>query len=80
MLEYIQAAKFKTRCLKLMDKVHRTKCKITILKKNKPIAQLVPIEERSGALFGKMKGTVHIIGDIVAPVDETWNAGNIENI
>jgi len=74
MSEYIQAGKFKARCLKLMDKVHRTKRRIIITKRNKPIAQLVPIEEESSTLFGKMKGTVHIIGDIMAPIDEAWDA------
>ncbi len=74
MTEYIQAGKFKARCLKLMDKVQRTKRKIVITKRNKPIAKLVPIEEESSQLFGKMKGTVHIVGDIVAPIDEVWDA------
>ncbi|HLB59483.1 MAG TPA: type II toxin-antitoxin system Phd/YefM family antitoxin [Bdellovibrionota bacterium] len=74
MAEYIQAGKFKARCLKLMDKVHRTKKRIIITKRNKPIAQLVPLEEETGSLFGKMKGTVHILGDILAPIAEVWDA------
>ena len=74
MTERIQAGKFKARCLKLMDKVQRTKKRIIITKRNKPIAQLVPVEEETGSLFGKMKGTVHILGDIVAPIDEVWDA------
>ena len=74
MSEYIQAGKFKARCLKLMDKVHRTKRKIIITKRNKPIAQLVPIEEEKGTLFGKMKGTIHVVGDIISPIDEVWDA------
>lgn len=74
MAEYIQAGKFKAKCLKLMDKVHRTKRKIIITKRNKPIAQLVPVEEDSGSLFGKMKGTIHIKGDIISPIDEVWDA------
>ena len=74
MSEYIQAGKFKAKCLKLMDRVQRTKRKIIITKRNKPIAQLVPIEEDSGSLFGKMKGTIRITGDIISPVDEVWDA------
>ena len=76
MAERIQAGKFKARCLKLMDKVHRTKKRIIITKRNKPIAQLVPIEEESGSLFGKMKGTIHVVGDILAPIDESWDASS----
>ena len=74
MSEYIQAGKFKARCLKLLDKVQRTKQNIIITKRNKPIAQLIPIEEDSGTPFGRMKGSIHIIGDIVSPIDEVWNA------
>lgn len=74
MSEKIQAGKFKAKCLKLMDKVHRTKRKIIITKRNKPIAQLVPIEEDSETLFGRMKGTIHIVGDIFSPIDEVWDA------
>lgn len=74
MTEYIQAGKFKAKCLKLMDRVQRTKKKIIITKRNKPIAQLIPIEEDSGSLFGRMKGTIHIVGDIMAPIDEAWDA------
>ena len=74
MAEKIQAGKFKARCLKLMDKVHRTKKRIIITKRNKPIAQLVPIEEETTSLFGKMKGTIHILGDIISPIDEVWDA------
>lgn len=74
MTEYIQAGKFKAKCLKLMDKVQRTKRKIIITKRNKPIAQLVPIEEDKGSIFGKMKGTIHILGDIMSPIDEVWDA------
>ena len=76
MAEHIQAGKFKAKCLKLMDKVYRTKKRIIITKRNKPIAQLVPIEEDQESLFGKMKGTVHILGDIIAPIDEVWDASH----
>ena len=74
MTEYIQAGKFKARCLKLMDKVHRTKRKIVITNRNNPIAQLVPIEEDKASLFGKMKGTFKVVGDIRSPIDEVWDA------
>lgn len=74
MTEYIQAGKFKAKCLKLMDKVQKTKKRIVITKRNKPIAQLVPMEEDTGSLFGRMKGTIHVVGDIMAPIDEVWDA------
>lgn len=74
MQKYIQAGKFKTKCLKLMDEVYRTKRRIIITKRNKPIAQLIPIEKDSDLLFGRMKGTIQILGDIISPIDEVWDA------
>ena len=74
MTEHIQAGKFKARCLKLMDKVRRTKKRIIITKRNKPVAQLLPIEEKAVAAYGCMKGTIEILGDIISPIDEVWDA------
>ncbi len=74
MSEYIQAGKFKARCLKLMDKVQKTRRRIIITKRNKPVAQLVPIEEDSEKFFGRMKGTIKVVGDIISPIDEVWDA------
>lgn len=31
-------------------------------------------EEEMESLFGKMEGTIHILGDILAPIDEVWDA------
>ncbi len=74
MSEFIQAGKFKAQCLRLMDRVQRTKRRIVITKRNKPVAQLIPIEKDVSVLFGKMKGTVQILGDIISPIEEVWDA------
>jgi prevent-host-death family protein len=70
----IPAAVFKAECLKLMDEVARTGQPVVITKHGKPVAQLVPIPPQSGSLFGYMKNTVRIKGDIVAPINEEWSA------
>ncbi len=44
------------------------------IKQNKSLAQLVPNEKDAESLFGKMKGSVRIGGDILSPIDEVWNA------
>ncbi len=74
MEEQIKAGKFKAECLKIMDRVKRTHKKIIITKRNIPIAKLVPLEEKEKKFFGKLKGTVHFKGNIIAPIDEVWNA------
>ena len=70
----IPAAVFKAECLKLMDEVARTGQPLVITKHGKPVAQLVPIPAQSRTLFGYMKNTVKIKGDVIAPIDEEWSA------
>lgn len=70
----IPAAVFKAECLKLMDEVARTGQPVVITKHGKPVAQLVPIPPQSRSLFGYMKNTVQIKGNVVAPINEEWSA------
>ena len=75
MKHVIQAGKFKAECLKIMDDVRAKKYTIIITKRNKPIAKLVPLEEENHSLlFGKMKGTALIKGDLIQPIGEEWDA------
>ena len=68
------AGEFKAQCLQVMEKVRKTRRTITITKRNIPIAQLGPIDGEEVAIFGRLKGTVHIIEDIIKPIDEVWDA------
>jgi prevent-host-death family protein len=70
----IPAAVFKAECLRLMDEVARTGQPVVITKHGKPVAQLVPVAAEPKSLFGYMKNTVTIKGDIVAPTDDSWSA------
>jgi len=71
----IAAGQFKAQCLKLMDQVQQTKEEVVITKYGVPVARLVPIEsEPSKSIIGWMEGSVRITGDIVAPLDESWEA------
>jgi prevent-host-death family protein len=70
----ISAASFKAECLKLMDQVEKTRQPIIITKHGRPVAQLAPVEANPRSLFGYMKNTVKIDGDIVAPLGIEWSA------
>ncbi len=70
----ISAAQFKAKCLKLMDEVRNRREEVVITKRGKPVARLVPFDEKPAPIYGCMKGTVTILGDIVSPVDEKWDA------
>ena len=70
----IPAARFKAECLKLMDEVEKTRQPIIITKHGRPVAQLGPVPADTESLFGYMKGTMRITGDVMAPLDVEWSA------
>ena len=70
----IPAAVFKAQCLKLMEQVEKTRQPVIITKHGRPVAQLAPVPPVASALFGYMKDTLKIRGDIMAPIDEKWSA------
>jgi len=71
----IPAAKAKTHLLELLDTVDREHSSITITKRGRAVAQLVPIQDREPRdIFGYMKGTGRITGDIVGPEPDVWEA------
>ena len=74
MSEKIPAGEFKAKCLQVIDDVQRLRMPIVITKRGKPVAKLVPITARSASFIGSMRGTMEILGDIVAPVDVKWEA------
>lgn len=71
----INAAEFKAKCLKLIDDVATTHEPLVITKRGKPVARVVPIEdEQPRGLFGHMKGTGKIVGDIIDVPHVPWAA------
>ncbi|MBI3268594.1 MAG: type II toxin-antitoxin system prevent-host-death family antitoxin [Planctomycetes bacterium] len=71
----IAAGEFKAKCLRLLEEVRAHGTEIVITKRGRPVARLVPYRQpKPRAVFGSMKGSVEIVGDIVAHVDETWEA------
>ncbi len=75
-MKTIPAGEFKSKCLQLMDKVQRTRKPITITKRGKPVAKLVPVEQEQDEWFGRLQGEMKIVGDIVSPIDppEAWES------
>lgn len=74
--QHIPAGRFKANCLKIMDDVNQQNTVIVITKHGKPVAKLVPFTspEKRKSLFGVMKGSLKIVGDIVQPTGEAWEA------
>lgn len=73
-MKTIKASEFKARCLQIMDEVAATGEPVEITKNGVPVAQLVPAKRIPDTLFGALKGSISIKGDIIAPVDANWEA------
>ena len=61
-MKTIGSAKFKERCLSLLDEVDSEG--IVITKHGKPVARLVPVESGMAKYIGCMKGKIKIKGNI----------------
>ena len=70
----VKASEFKAKCLQLMDEVAASGEEIIITKRGRPVSRLAPYRERPKSLFGIDRGRIEILGDIVAPLEEEWEA------
>lgn len=73
-MKMISAAEFKSRCLTLMDDVSTTREPITITKRGKPVAKLVPAGKENCEFIGRLKGVIEIVGDLDSDPPEPWES------
>ena len=67
-METINASDFKARCLAILDRVQATGERIVILKRGRPVAELVPHRPEAPRFpQADLEGTVVVTGDIVGP-------------
>ena len=69
----IPAGEFKAKCLQLLDAVASSGATLTITKRGRPVARLVPMPT-TAPLFGAMRGSVTSQRDLVARNREHWDA------
>jgi len=70
----IKASEFKAKCLQIMDEVAETGETIIITKNGVPVSEIGPVRVKPKTLFGALKGSLEITGDIVSPIDVEWEA------
>lgn len=73
----IRASELKAKCLSILDEVEQTGEPVTILKRGRPVARLVPPAAGKGKYPQEsLHGTVEILGAILEPVlpAEAWEA------
>jgi len=58
-----------------MDEVKHKHTSFVITKHGKPVAKLVAIDDEEPInLFGALKGSIQIQGDIIHSTDESWDS------
>ena len=70
-MQKIGAAKFKERCLALLDQLEEEGLVIT--KHGRPVALVIPWERRSSLLLGCLRDEIEVRGDLLT-TGEHWNA------
>jgi prevent-host-death family protein len=70
-MKQIAAAKFKEQCLSILDHVDSNGLIIT--KHGKPVAKLLPISSKPGALIGSLRGKIKVKGDLFS-TGARWDA------
>lgn len=68
------AGEFKSKCLKVMERVAETGEPLVVTKHGRPVVQLIPVSDRAPNLFGRLSGAVTREGDLLAPIDDAWEA------
>lgn len=73
----IAASKFKEQCLALLDRVARTKVPIVVTKHGKPVARVVPLEERERK---PLKGSVTFLTENEEDLFSTGEVWEVEEL
>jgi prevent-host-death family protein len=69
-MQEIAISEFKAKCLSILEQVEKTKSPVRITRHGKPVADVVPTVQDvdRATLFGCMRDSIQILGDIVSPV------------
>ena len=68
----ISASSFKARCLALLDEVGESGAELTVTKRGRPVARVVPVEDGAS-----LEGSVKLLVDeaeLLAPLGDEWDA------
>jgi prevent-host-death family protein len=72
----ISASDLKNGWHEFLNRVSQERQELVVTRYGHPIARLSPYEapETAKGIFGSLAGSVTIHGDIVAPIDDRWEA------
>jgi prevent-host-death family protein len=72
----LNISEFKAKCLAVVDQVDRTGEPVTILKRGRAVARVVPAASGERFPQDSLAGSVEIVGDLLSPVlpERLWDA------
>ncbi len=72
----LKISEFKAKCLAVVDQVDRTGEPVTILKRGRAVARVVPAASGERFPQDSLAGSVEIVGDVLSPVlpKRMWDA------
>lgn len=70
----ISTSELKANCARVISEVAAKRARVVITRRGRPVAEIVPVAETAGALFGFARGAIVVRGDIVEPIDVVWEA------
>jgi len=72
MTKTMKASECKAKFLGVLDEVAEKHERVIVTKNGKPVAQIIPFVEKPKSLFGAMKDSITILGDLDEPIDVEW--------
>jgi prevent-host-death family protein len=71
----MSATEFKAKCLAVLDEVDKNDNSVTVTKRGRPVAIIKRAQKPPWkSLEGSWAGKVEIVGDIMAPTTDLWDA------
>jgi prevent-host-death family protein len=73
--DVVSASELKARCSEVIERVATERHVVTVTKRGKPVARIVPLESTATTtLIGYARGRLTVTGDLLAPIDVEWEA------
>lgn len=71
----IPAGEFKAKCLQILDQVGETRESVTVTKRGKPVARIMPLSIEDASSYGAAKGTIsYAEADDLLSTGEGWDS------
>ena len=70
----VPSTEVQTQILDMLEEVSEQRSEFVITKDGAPVARVIPIDRGRLRSLEELRGSVTIVGDIIAPLDEAWEA------